>query len=99
MYATDTSSSEGFSDSVIGQLDGNISLNNSDQVNMGKVDKFSTALYLPTVAAYNCRSLFPKIENFKTDMIEREISVSFLSEIWEKSETKDIYLKLKKCCN
>ena len=87
MYETDNSVGS-ISDSVIGQLDGNISLNNSYKVNKCKVDKFSTALHLPTVATYNCRSLFPKIENFKTDMMERDISVSLLSEIWEKSEDK-----------
>ena len=92
MYATDNS------DSVIGQLDGNISLDNSDTVNRAraKKDKFSTALNLPIVATYNARSLFPKIESFKTDMIERNISVSFVSEVWEKSEDKEHSLEVEK---
>ena len=92
MYGTDNS------DSVIGQLDGNISLDNSDTVNRAraKKDKFSTALNLPIVATYNARSLFPKIESFKTDMIERNISVSFVSEVWEKSEDKEHSLEVEK---
>lgn len=48
----------------------------------------TTLLSLPTVAAYNLRSLFPKIEHFKTDMSERQIDVGFLSEIWEKADDK-----------
>ena len=43
---------------------------------------------LPIVAAYNCRSLFPKVQNFKTDMKERQIDCAFLSEIWEQKENK-----------
>ena len=85
--------SDRFSD--IGQLDGNISLsdtvcssNNANNVQSWKKNKISTALNLPTVASYNVRSLFPKIENFKTDMKERNISLSFVQEVWEKSEDK-----------
>ena len=89
MYQTDNIDN---SDSVIGQLDGNITLNNSNQplrkVPSWKNDKFATALNLPTVASYNVRSLFPKIEHFKIDMKERNISVGFVSEVWEKSEDK-----------
>jgi hypothetical protein len=35
------------------------------------------------VATYNLRSLFPKIENLTTDMLERTVDVGFLTEIWE----------------
>ena len=87
------------SDSVIGQLDGNDSLNNSELVTRVPHctnDKYSTALNLPIVAAYNTRSLFPKIENFKTDMVERSISVAFVSEIWEKSEDKQHSFEVEK---
>ena len=38
---------------------------------------------MPTVATYNLRSLFPKINSFKTDMLEREVDCAFLCEIWE----------------
>ena len=51
-------------------------------------DKISAAQYLPAVATYNTRSLFPKIGNVKTDLIERQIDVGFFSEVWQKSENK-----------
>ena len=76
------------------QLDGNDSISESKN---SKQDKISAALNLPIVATYNVRSLFPKIGNFKTDMLERKISVSFVSEIWERSDKKSIALKLKRC--
>ena len=53
-----------------------------------KIDKISASNNLPTVASYNCRSLFPKIESFKTDILERQIDVGFACEIWEKTENK-----------
>ena len=34
------------------------------------------------------RSLSPKINNFKIEMIEREINIALLSEIWEKDACK-----------
>ena len=34
------------------------------------------------------RSLFPKLENFKTYFFERQVNVSLCSEVWEKSENK-----------
>ena len=34
------------------------------------------------------RSLSPKINNFKTDVLEREISIALLSEVWEKAKSK-----------
>ena len=78
----------------IPQMDGNDSISSAvNNVNttqrQRKLGKFEIALNLPTVASYNVRSLFPKIGRFKTDMIERGISVSFVSEIWEQSENKE----------
>ena len=49
---------------------------------------------LPTLASYNMRSLFPKIKNLSTDLIERQIGLAFLSEIWEKEESKEHQDKL-----
>ena len=43
---------------------------------------------LPKISVYNARSLFPKLESFTTDLIEREIDVSFVSEIWEQTSNK-----------
>ena len=79
----------------IPQLDGNSSVlsNESEQsiINQSQSykDKISAAVHLPTVATYNMRSLFPKIGNVKTDILERGISVGFFSEIWEQAENKD----------
>ena len=49
---------------------------------------------LPTLACYNMRSLFPKIKNLAIDIIEREIGLACLNEIWEKNESKEHQNKL-----
>jgi hypothetical protein len=102
MYQPDNS----FSD--IGQLDGNTS-HISDNVQLRqsrhekslkqpkpKNDRTCTALNLPTVASYNLRSLFPKVGNFKTDMIERKVDCAFVSEVWEQSEDKGHLAEIEK---
>ena len=43
---------------------------------------------------YNMRSLMPKILNFGIDMEDRNCSISFLTEIWEKSENKKHQFKI-----
>ena len=40
------------------------------------------------------RSFFPKCDNFAQDMYERESDLSFLTEVWEKSEKKRHQFKL-----
>ena len=82
-----------------GQLDGNVSFNPSQGVKYVKnikVDKISAALSLPIIASYNMRSIFPKINNFKIDMLERNISVAFVSEVWEQSENKEHRVEIDK---
>ena len=85
--------------SDIGQLDGNISIDSNlsnpsptqtqaKAKNIPPIDKISASANLPIVTTYNCRSLFPKIESFKTDVLERKIDVSFACEIWEQKENK-----------
>ena len=81
--------------SHIQQFDGNMSVSSNESENSllyppppqprpaHKPDKIITALSLPTVASYNLRSLFPKVRNITTDILERRIDVSFCSEIWE----------------
>ena len=74
-------------------MDGNESIvseseSQAQTSNIKRQDKITAALNLPTVATYNVRSLFPKIRNFKTNMLERLISVSFISEIWERADKK-----------
>jgi hypothetical protein len=40
------------------------------------------ALSLPKISNYNMRSLLPKIGNFSLDVKERELDISFLTEVW-----------------
>ena len=61
-----------------------------------KPDKITAALSLPTVATYNLRSLFPKIGNLSTDMLERYVDVGFLTEIWENSANLEHQLEIEK---
>ena len=84
--------------SYINQLDGNTSISeieNSSAANPPSSAYTMTgtrrthAQNLPVIAAYNVRSFFPKLNSVKTDLIEREISLSFFSEIWEKKESKN----------
>ena len=51
---------------------------------------------LPIIAVSNLRSLTPKLYNFKNDMIEREISVALLSEVWEKANCKKQQYEIEK---
>ena len=48
----------------------------------------SDCISLPIISVSNMRSLIPKINNFKLDIKEREISVALLSEVWEKHKGK-----------
>ena len=78
--------------SDIGQLDGNLSISSIQ----AKTDKITAALSLPTVATYNCRSLFPKIESLKTDLLERKIDCGFLVEIWEQKQNAEHKFEIEK---
>ena len=62
----------------------------------GKPDKITAALSLPVVATYNLRSLFPKIGNLTTDMLERSVDVGFLSEIWENTTNAEHSFEIEK---
>ena len=42
------------------------------------------------------RSLFPKIQNFSEDMLERQRDIAILTEIWQKEESKKHQLKIEK---
>ena len=44
------------------------------------------ALNLPAFTVYNMRSLWSKQNNLAEDIIERNVDISFLSEVWEKKE-------------
>ena len=84
------SENPGLSNMNIMQFDGNVSISESESL------KTKDALNLPIVATYNVRSLFPKVCNFRTDMLERNISVSFVSEIWQRSDKKEHNLEIEK---
>ena len=45
---------------------------------------------LPIVAVTNFRSLSPKINNVKTDIIEREIGITLCSETWQKDSNNKL---------
>ena len=57
-------------------------------------NKVLQAATLPKISNYNMRSLMPKIQNFGIDMQDRNCSISFLTEVWEKAENKKHQLKL-----
>ena len=57
-------------------------------------NKTVEAISLPKLTNYNMTALFSKIDNFARDMEERESDLSFLTEVWEKSENKKHQFKL-----
>ena len=57
-------------------------------------NKVLQALSLPKFSSYNMRSLMPKILNFGAEMEDRQCSLSFLVEIWQKSESKKHQFKI-----
>ena len=77
---------------LIDQLDGNMSISESESSYSPpntippRPDKIVVAGYLPVVACYNFRSLFPKVNNAKNDIKERGISLALCSEIWQNTE-------------
>ena len=51
---------------------------------------------LPTLTVCNTRSLFPKINNFKQDFIERQVDFSLICEIWESTSNDQHLSKIKR---
>ena len=92
--------SENLGLSSIPQFDGNDTiLSESEEIAPRKVsrvktDKITSALFLPVVATYNCRSIFPRLGNMKKDILERNIQVALCCEIWEKKENKNHQLEI-----
>ena len=62
------------------------SLNTYNSCNSTHRDKGPVNCNLPVVASYNLRSLLPKINSLKCDILERNVDIAFLQEIWEQSE-------------
>ena len=54
---------------------------------------------LPILSVSNLRSLWPKLNSFKDDMILRDISCAMLSEVWEKENCKKQQFELEKLLN
>ena len=79
--------------SDIEQLDGNISID----LNNKRVNRAEAALGLPVITTNNLRSMMPKIKSLKADIIERNVDISFLQEIWEQSDSDNFKMKLKQC--
>ena len=57
-------------------------------------NKCIQALSLPKFTVYNMRSFWDKLNCFATDMHERIADLSFLSEVWQKSESKKHQAKI-----
>ena len=77
--------------SDIAQLDGNMSITSDISVkprNRHIIKNASVDHHLPVVTVSNYRSLFPKIQNAKNDIFERQVDINLCCEVWEKSESK-----------
>ena len=59
-------------------------------------NKLSVCQSLPAVSVSNCRSLIPKVNNFVQDMLEREVGVAIISEIWQKTKSKKHRVEIEK---
>ena len=57
-------------------------------------NKVLQSLSLPTISLYNMRSLLPKLDSYADDFEDRDTGVSFLTEIWTKSDNKKHHNKL-----
>ena len=60
------------------------------------MSELTAALSLPTIATYNLRSMFPKVRNLTTDILERKIDLSFLVEIWEQVHKPEHQFEIEK---
>ena len=57
-------------------------------------NKVLQAASFPKFSSYNMRSLVPKICSLGADMLDRQCSLSFLVEIWQKTESKKHQFKI-----
>ena len=80
----------------LSHLDGNVSISSSSSSFSPNLDRNQTGLGLPTIATYNLRSLLPKANSLKTDILERQIDIAFLQEIWEDSENSNFQEEMEK---
>ena len=75
---------------VIGYRPPKVTINNRQTVRqvIRRENKCIQALSLQTILSYNMRSIWSKLVNFSTNMQERSADISFLCEVWEKSESR-----------
>ena len=87
------------------QVDGNESLCSSHDESLHSsvslsdlpnIESANASLNLPIVATYNMRSLLPKVKSLKSDILEREIDVAFIQEIWENIDNVDYKSEIEK---
>ena len=70
----------------IAQLDGNVSISSdSKKQRFPKIDHVTVASSLPIVASYNLRSLIPKVNSLKNDLLELDFSKKYGNRVIEKS--------------
>ena len=60
--------------------------NNYTSTQRTQSKKYIVAKDLPTIAVYNMRSMFPKIDNLIIDILERKVDIALLCEIWENED-------------
>ena len=67
-----------------------------NNITVKRNNKQLEGISLPVISVSNLRSLTPKLYSFKNDMIQREISVSLCSEVWEKANCKKQQFEIEK---
>ena len=60
----------------------------SSRKNKHTVKMAAVAHHLPVITISNVRSLFPKVGNIITDMLERQVDVNLCCEIFENERNK-----------
>ena len=60
----------------------------TNNVRIRRDNRFAEASSLPAFTVFNMRSIWSKLNNLADDMEERNVDISFLSEVWEKKENK-----------
>ena len=76
----------------------NTMLSKSNRITIKRDNRLVMSESLPIISVSNVRSLHPKLKNFKKDLIEREISLSLISEVWEKTTCKKQRFEIESMC-
>ena len=89
-------SSKGQDMSLFMQVDGNVSMAESEKCDFYDQKYEKTTKSLPVLQNYNFRSFFGKSGNFCTDMKERLADVCFITEPWEVEDKTEHLQKIEK---